>query len=458
MMDINYTISRNIPVIAETDVVVVGGGPGGFSAALMAARSGAAVVLVERYGCLGGMASFGEVMPFMPNHANGTTLDRPAYVDWCRKMWEYLPGNLKENPYPGAGDFNIKDSLPDNEKINRFHKELIGDACKVLSKDVAMLAMEDLLLEAGVRIIYHHLLIDIIKDNGKIKSAIFTSKSGLAAVNAKIFIDSTGDGDLAALAGCPVEFGNEEGYCQPMTLCFKLAGIDLTRIPTRVEISALYHAARERGEIDCIRHNVLFYFTLDRDVIHFNTTRIIKKSGVNGLDLSDAEIDGRRQLREYLRFFRKNVPGFEQAKIHSIAHHVGVRESRRIRGHHYQTAEDFTKAAKYPDGIARVCYRIDLHNPQGTGTTLEYLPENEYYEISYRSIIPQNCDNLLMGCRAISLDQLLHSSARVMPPVCSIGQAAGKAAAICAKRKLNPIDLPGTELRQELIKSGANLA
>jgi len=432
MDTIRYNVNREIPVIAETDVLVVGGGPGGVSAGVMAARNGVKTLVVERYGCLGGMAVFGEVTPFMRNHVNDRALDRPVYVDWCRKMRIYR-----------SDDVNRK--IPFNEEV----------ACGSISKDESMLAMEDLLFESGAKILYHHALVDVIMDGDRIAAAVFHSKSGFCAVRANIFIDSTGDGDLAALAGCPFEFGNEEGFCQPMSTCFKLSGVDKTRMPDRAGINALYDRAKAEGAIDCLRHNVLWFPTPEEDVIQFNTTRIIRKSAINGLELSEAEIEGRRQVRQFVEFLRKYVPGFEQARIHSIAHHVGVRESRRVLGLVYQTVEDFKKAAKYPDGVVRINYPIDIHNPSGTGTVMERMDPDAWYEVRYGALVPRSSRNLLMGCRAISLDHALHSSARIMPTVCSIGQAAGMAGAMCVKKNAAPCELDGVEVRRELAAAGA---
>lgn len=436
MSSINYKFNNNIPVIAEADVVVIGGGPGGMSAAVMAARQGAKTVLVERYGALGGMASFGEVTPFMSNHLDNVALDRPLYVDWCRKMWKYLPPS---------------------ERSDTFDEQITLQETRKISKDVAMLASEDLCLEAGVKLIYHHNLVDVVMNDKTIKAAIFASKSGFVAVQGKIFIDGTGDGDLAKLSGCRCEFGNEDGFCQPMTLCFKLSGVDADIMPDRAGINELYDQAKAAGEIDCPRENVLWFLTHEKDVIHFNTTRIIKKSGVCGTDLSEAEIEGRRQMRDFLKFLRAHVPGFANARIHSVAHHIGIRETRRVVGLITQTAEDFETARKYPDGIAKARYVIDIHNPSGSGTVIKHIPEDDWYEVSYRAIVPAGIDNLLIGCRAISMDHELHSSIRVMPPVCSIGQAAGMAAAMAVKENKNPAEIDGAKLRKNLVQAGANL-
>ena len=432
MEKIRYRFDGEIPVIAETDVLVVGGGPGGVCAGVMAARQGVRTLVVERYGCLGGMAVFGEVTPFMYNHVNSRALDRPVYIDWCRQMWKYHSDKEQEKfPF-------------DPEK-----------AVRAISKDEAMLAMEDLLIEAGAKLLYHHMLVDVIREDGRIALAVFHSKSGLCAVRAKQFVDATGDGDLAVLAGCPFEFGNQDGFCQPMTTCFKLSGVDRSVMPDRAGINKLYDIAKAEGRIDCPRENVLWFLTPEDDVIHFNTTRIIRKSGVNGVELSEAEIEGRRQIRQFVDFLRSSVPGFAHARIHSIAHHIGIRESRRILGLVYQTSEDFMKAAKYPDGVAKVRYSIDIHNPSGSGTTLHTMPPGDWYEIRYGALIPRNSRNLLMGCRAISLDHALHSSARVMPPVCSIGQAAGMAAAMCVRENCEPSQVDGVRVRKALADAGA---
>ncbi len=435
-MLLKYCGVTDVSVIDEADVVVVGGGPGGLGAAVMAARQGVKVILVERYGFLGGMASSGEVHPFMDNHVEGTTLDRPVYVEWRKAMRAYLPESRRQTPF--------------NEAVPCWHENSIN-------KNVAMLAAEDLCFEAGVKLLYHHNLVDVIKTEGRIEAAVFQSKSGLSAIRGKVFVDSTGDGDLAALAKCGFEFGNEEGWCQPMTLCFKLAHVDRTQIPPWPEVQRLYTEAKANGEIDCPRENLLVFQTDDPDVYHFNTTRVIKKSGIDGQALSEAEIEARRQLRQILLFLRRRVAGFAEATIYSLAHHIGIRETRRIRGLAYVTLADFEARRKFPDAIARVNYAIDIHNPNGSGTDLRHIPPDDWYEIPYGCIVPADSCNLLVGSRSISVDHAVHSSMRVMPPVCSIGQAAGMAAAMAVAGGVNPNQLDGKAVRQRLVAAGARL-
>ena len=430
-MTIPYVFSRELPVVAEADVLVVGGGPGGFSAAVMASRQGCRVVLAEASNAPGGLAYLGEISPFMGNHLDGVSLDAPLYVDWNRRIWEL----------EGRDPADFSPDIPLNHP---------------LSKEVAMLAAESLLQEAQVRCLYHHTFFDVIQEDGRITAAVFLSKSGLCAVRASWFIDATGDGEVAFKAGCPFEYGNAEGVAQPMTLCFKMSGVDRARMPSREEINRRYDEAKARGELDCPRENVLWFAAPSPDAIHFNTTRVIRKSAVSGVELSEAEEEGRRQMLELIRFLR-TVPGFEAARLSSVASQIGVRESRRILGLHYQTVEDFTQCRKYADSIARVRYAVDIHNPTGTGTTFIGLAEGEWYELSFRILVPRGCRNLLMGCRAVSVDHTLYSSLRIMPVVCSIGQAAGMGAALALRHQVENGALDSVEVHRRLIEAGARL-
>ena len=162
-------------------------------------------------------------------------------------------------------------------------------------------------------------------------------------------------------------------------------------------------------------------------------------------------------MREIYEFFKNSVPGFENCYISSIAAKTGVRESRRIIGKVYQTSEDFFHQNHYPDGIARMRYMLDIHNPDGSGTLTNVMPQETWYEIRYGALLPEGCRNLIMGCRAISCDHALFSSVRVMPQVCSLGQAAGMASSMALKKGVEMQDLSGIEVREELKKFGAFL-
>lgn len=411
-----------IPVLHDVDVIVMGGGPGGVGAAVAAARSGAKTLLIERYGFLGGMATAGHVNPWMPNHLDGKPLDSGVFMEWCRRI-EAL-GGMK---------------LP----------------ARAFCPETAKLAAEQLCLEAGAKILYHAMLDRPLMNGDKIDCVLALGKSGLGAHRAKVYVDTSGDADLAARAGCPFEFGRaEDGAVQPMTSNFDLANVEIARMPDRKIIQEKYDRAKAEGRIQCPRENVLYFKTVEEDRIHFNTTRIVGAKGTDTLSFSEAEIEGRRQIAQFIKFLREEISGFENARLHSMGTQIGVRETRRVKGHAYLTRADYERCAKFPDSVCRVTYPIDIHNPSGTGTEITHLPQGEWYEIPYGCIVPQGCSNLLVGGRPISVDHAVHSSMRVMPPACTLGQACGTAAALCAERGLNPIQLDGKEVKKKLIEQG----
>lgn len=446
MNTVKFSVEEDIPIIKEADVLVCGGGPGGLGAAIMAARMGAKVVLVEKYGKLGGMASIGEISPFMGNHVrcggtdekpHYTPLDKPVYGQWVMAMAKYLPQSIID-------------------KWGGVDQEVTKGCSGIISTELAALGAEDLCREAGVDVVFHHTLVRAIVKDGVIDCVVFASKSGFVAMRAKNYVDATGDADLTIMAGGKADIGNEQGYCQPMTLCFKLEHIDRKRVPANLG-NELYNQAKAAGKIHCPRENLLFFNWYTEDVLHFNTTRVIKKSPVNGLELSEAEAEAHRQLREIVQWLIKEVPGFEQAQLRSVGTTIGVRESRRIHGLNRIGREAFTNRSHYLDGIARCNYTIDIHNPMGEGTEREWMPKTEFYEIPFGCIVPEGIKNLAVGGRPISVDHALHSSMRVMPPAISIGQAAGVAAALSCQNGTPLCELDGCDVRKQLISMGANL-
>ena len=431
----------------DTDVLVIGAGPAGLGAAIMSARSGMKTMVAEAYGVPGGMAVIAEVQPFMISSHQGSDLDYPVYQEWKKAMNKYLSAAALE--------------LRNSDK---------GYAPRNINKEIAALAAEDLLLAAGVKVLYHHQLVDVEVEKHNIKSVTLHSKSGMEKISARIYIDCTGDGDLAALAGCQFDMGDENGNCQPMTLCFKLGNVHIPHINKdealnlidpewRQQLNEQYNKAVQDGILHCDREDVLLFpFKIQSgNIIHFNTTRVVKHSGINGKELSEAEIEARRQMRELFFWLRKEVKGFENAEILSMGVQIGVRESRRIHGLFTLKKEHFDHAAKFPDAIARSNYHLDIHSPNGSGTYRQRIAAGEYYEIPYRCIVPADCDNLLIGGRPISADMAMHSSLRIMPTAISIGQAAGVAAAMAVSEKSSPRKLDGVSVRQKLKQLGALL-
>jgi hypothetical protein len=222
-------------------------------------------------------------------------------------------------------------------------------------------------------------------------------------------------------------------------------------MPDRKEINRLFDKAKADGRVHCPRENVLLFYTTRPGVVHFNTTRVTGRSGVNADDLTAAELEARRQAHELARFLISDVPGFEKAYLQQSGAQIGVRESRRIRGDYTLTGDDVVQGRKFPDGIARCNYPIDIHSPTGAGTVIREVPAGDWYEIPYRCLLPVGVDNLLVAGRCVSATHEGQSSLRVMPQCFAMGQAAGTAAAVAVQRTCRPREVPAEELRAALL-------
>lgn len=412
------------------DVVVVGGGPGGIGAAVSAARNGANVCLVERYGFLGGMATAGLVNPWMPTgHGH---------------EGEIVAGVYRE----------IRDALRKREAARakpQIHGGLTFD-----EEDLKVI-LDEMMRSAGVDVWFHTVFIDAKTARRRIRSIRVVNKSGELTIEGKLFIDATGDADLSLRAGATTEQGRQsDGLVQPMTLCFRMSGVDVDRVPPRDEINRIYAAEREMREWINPRGTVLKFPSVHPNVIHFNTTRVVGNP-TDGRELSAAEMEGRAQVQEMVAFLRERVAGFENARLSHTAAQIGVRESRRVIGEYVLTVEDVLGARKFTDGICRGAYCVDIHSPTGEDTDIRQLAPGTSYEIPYRCLVPKGVMNLLVASRCISATHEAHGSLRIMPIVIGIGQAAGTAAAMCAKDNKTPRRLGARKLRKLLIEQGADL-
>jgi len=453
--------ARRATRAATTDVLVVGGGPAGIGAAIGAADAGADVVLVERYGFLGGNATAALVMPLMSFHTQMHRREK-------RGSTSLLPTDHGEGDPVIAGVLQrmllrlvqsggaIAPSI-DTGYVVPFDPEVF--------KAVA-LAMLD---EAGVRFLFHAFGSDVLSDNGHIAGAVLESKSGPLAIEAKVVVDCTGDADLAARAGAPFEIGREQdGLCQPMTLMARITEFDRSKFAAYVRehpgqwrgvhgLWDLIKQATDAGELKLPRDDILFFATPHEREVSLNCTRAQRVLGTDVWDLSQAEFVARRQLREIERFLRRHVPGFEQAYVVQSGVQVGVRETRRIVGEYRLTADDILGARKFGDVIARGTYPVDIHSPTGKGTVLKHLPPGQAYDIPLRCLMPQGTDNLLVAGRAISGTHEAHSSYRVMPISMATGQGAGVCAALAAKAGVTPRQVDMREVQAELRRQGATL-
>ena len=273
------------------------------------------------------------------------------------------------------------------------------------------------------------------------------------------FIDATGDAQLAYLAECPTVLGREPDHlCQPMTLCFRLGNVDVERFyESRERLKIAHQQSLEAGEFINPRENILVFKTPIKNVLHFNTTRVVRKDPTSPEEVTEAEILARRQVYEIYEFMKKHADGLEDSFLMMTAAEIGVRESRMIVGDYVLTEQDCRGFVKFEDSIAACNYDIDIHNPEGTGTSHYYFPAGAYYTIPYRSLIPKGAANLLVAGRCISSDHGAQASYRIMPVVCCLGEAAGSAIALAVRDKASVREVNVSELQDVLRKNGAYL-
>ena len=431
------TLKKEISVIDEYDVVVCGGGPAGIIAAISAARNGARTALIERYGFLGGAATASLVNPISVFKSHGNQVIRGV-------PWEFVE-RLSE--IGGAIDDYENGNVPvDAEKYK--------------------LVAQRMLLEAGVKLYLHSYVSDVIVEEKKVTHVIINNKDGASAIEAKYFVDSTGDADLCALAGFPMQELPDVGSMQPASLGFRIGGVKLDLIvglhPRTPNAKFQMYSVREKFESlagieEIPNFGGPWFCTVLNDeagIVNVNITRT-SANAVDGESVTSTECKLREDVFRFFELLKKYVPAFSDSYLLMSATQVGYRESRRIKGNHILTADEYIEAVHFGDAVARGAHPIDIHHAKDSKQEATFLSQAGY--IPYRSMVSYELDNIIVAGRCISADRQAFASIRVQATAMALGQAAGTAAAICADNGCSVSNIDVKHLRERLTSQGADI-
>ena len=429
--------SRKIPVRDTYDVIVCGGGAAGFVAAAAAARHGAKTLLIEKYGFLGGTGTAGLMVQF-GSIFDGSEVLVGGYTH------EFLHRLVAEN----YADFYSEQS-----------HSLIFDP-------EGMIAIcQKMVLESGAQLLLHSLVTGVIQDGGRLKGVIVENKSGRSACLAKVIIDATGDGDIAARAGAAFDCGNEEGLLQPVSLEFLLGNVDATKVSgdSVGEVIAYIQKAKEDGTWKIPSDQFFSWGRVKKcgapDIpesafFFINASNAPGINGASAEDLTTAEVECRKQVPLLLEFLQKYVPGFEKCYLDRTAAQVGIRETRRIRGKYTLTRQDILEARHFYDGIVPGCNSIDVHHVKGKVFGHEFLAKGTHYQIPWRCFLPEKGEGLIVTGRCLSADHYALGSVRVMVVCMPMGEACGIAAAVACKENCRLEDVPIIKVKNYLREQG----
>ncbi len=427
------TQTKEVPVVGAYDVVVCGGGPAGLIAAVAAARGGARTALIERYGFLGGMATAGLVAPISVFNYNGRRIIDGIPWEFVERLAE-IGGAEEEKP--------------------------LGNI--TFSPEKYKLVAQRMLLEAGVTLYFHSYLTGCRKTEGRITHIVIENKNGAEALAARYFIDATGDADLAHLADVPMQPAS--GMLQPASLIFMLGGVDTDSLPMlrHSQQGVNYHDLAIRETLERLRQTQdvplfggpWYCGVLSKGVVLVNMTRT-QVNMADNREATAAECLLHEHVHRFTELLRRHVPAFRNASLLATATQTGVRETRRIKGYHTLTGEEYLHAVDFPDAVSRGCHPVDIHAASSTQQRCEFLKEAAF--IPYRTLIAPGFPNLLVAGRSFSADAVASASVRVQASVMGLGQAAGAAAAQCVRTGVDVAEVDVEQLRKTLTAYGANL-
>ena len=430
-MKIDY--SKQVEVRGTYDVIVAGSGPAGICAAVAAAREGAKVALVERYGVVGGNLTVGYVGPILGMVSEGTMRDELV--------------SLLE--------------VPENDMIGRTGRAHDFERAKrVLAKFVS---------HPNIEVYLQSSVCDVVKEGNIVKGVVLATNEGQIALLGKVVVDATGDGLVAFMAGAPTEKGRDDGLMQPVTLEFTIAGVDEkqgvicigdvddVRLGEERFLDFCKRCADE-GKLPQKLAAVRLHPTVRDGERQVNTTQ------VNGVDMTrvdhifKADLELREQIDLLENFLRENLPGYGECRCIASGATTGVRETRRVVGDYLITAEELAAGCRFDDVIVHKAeFIVDIHNPAGAGQAEEHIQYCDPYDLPYRCFTPKGIENLYVAGRCISGTHRAHASYRVMSICMAMGEAVGIAAAMCAEQDCTPRSLDVKSLQQRMIDKGIDL-
>ena len=424
---------KELPLLWDADVIVVGSGSAGSAAAIAAARNGARTVLVERFGFMGGTST--------------QVLD--TFYGF------YTPGSVAYKVVGGVPDDVVGALKKHNAAFERPNTYGAGTGV-TYDPLILKVVWERLAQEAGVRLLYHSFCTDVLVEDGAITGVIVDGKRGLMKLTARVIIDCTGDADVCYRAGAPFERAGDIDPAQTLSTTFRMINVDVDAAQAfgKKSMWAKMEEAMISGDYRLPRKEGSWHITTQTGVVHTIMTRVAEVDATDPVEMTRAEITGREQALEYARFLRDHVPGYEDAALSWLSDPIGVRETRRVYGRYRLTREDCLEARKFDDAIGACGAPLEDHHA-GSDTTWHYLPDGLTYDIPYRTLLPKEVKGLLVAGRCFSATHDAHASCRSMAQTMTMGQAAGTAAALAVEGDVRPAEVNVPKLQERLLEMGA---
>jgi hypothetical protein len=431
------TYRKQIPVVAEPDVLVCGAGLAGIGAAVAAARGGARTMVVERNGFAGGFftATVGSAFDGFVDERTGEPVVGGIVFEMLERMGVVQPGEGPSLRFNVNGDFSFVEMHPDRV-IPRCDPERFKRAA------------DDILEQAGVEILYHTQVADVVTQDGRVESVVVSNKAGLVAIQPKVVIDCTGDGDVAAWAGAETETAES---LQPMSLHFRIAYLEPS-FDLRRNCAGVLEEIHKQGKLNLYAGPYPATFS-GRDV-YFNATRY-PGDNTNPVDWTNAEIQGRRDAWAMFEAWKEKLSEFEEAYFMTSGPVAGARESRRIVGDYVLTGDDVREGRRQDDVVLLGAWRLDRHPATQAG--YHDIPWTPPYDIPYRTLLPRTIENLLVAGRCHSATSEALASSRVTATAMGMGQAAGTAASMSVSQQVAPREVNVVDIQDRLVQSGAIL-